>query len=101
MIERLANSVDSDQTPHTVASDLGLHCLLKIFKGSQDYNGFKPVYIYKTSTVVEKTSVCCGFCPNLSSGTPNKVVVTYGFCLYQFGRSTDDNKSIECVEKKR
>ena len=23
----LANSVDPDQTPHSVASDLGLHCL--------------------------------------------------------------------------
>ena len=24
---KLANSVDSDQTPHDVASDLGLYCL--------------------------------------------------------------------------
>ena len=28
-----ANSVDPDQTPHSVASDLGLHCLpMSIFK---------------------------------------------------------------------
>ena len=26
-IERVANSVDPDQTPHFAASDLGLHCL--------------------------------------------------------------------------
>ena len=25
----VANSVDSDQTMHSVASDLGLHCLLR------------------------------------------------------------------------
>ena len=25
----MANSVDPDQMPHTLASDLGLHCLLK------------------------------------------------------------------------
>ena len=27
MVELLANSGDPDQTPHSVASDLGLHCL--------------------------------------------------------------------------
>ena len=26
---KVANSVDPDQTPHIVASDLGLHCLLR------------------------------------------------------------------------
>ena len=26
---KLANSVDPDQTPHSAASDLGLHCLLR------------------------------------------------------------------------
>ena len=26
----MANSVDSDQMPHYVASDLGLHCFLKL-----------------------------------------------------------------------
>ena len=25
----MANTVDPDQTPHSVASDLGLHCLLR------------------------------------------------------------------------
>ena len=28
MVELFANSGDPDQTPHSVASDLGLHCLL-------------------------------------------------------------------------
>ena len=27
----VANSVDPDQTPRSAASDLGLHCLLKLF----------------------------------------------------------------------
>ena len=27
MAKLFANSVNSDQTPHSVASDLGLHCL--------------------------------------------------------------------------
>ena len=26
----MANSVDPDQMPHSVASDLGLHCLLRL-----------------------------------------------------------------------
>ena len=33
-----ANSVDPDQMPHYVASDLGLHCLPKSFYGTQDMN---------------------------------------------------------------
>ena len=28
MVEILANSEDPDQTPHSAASDMGLHCLL-------------------------------------------------------------------------
>ena len=32
----LAKTVDSDQTPHDVASDLGLHCLLiNLSRGSR------------------------------------------------------------------
>ena len=27
MVERFANNADPDQTPHSAASDLGLHCL--------------------------------------------------------------------------
>ena len=34
-----ANSVDPDQMPHFVASDLGLHCLPVTFLGSPDLNG--------------------------------------------------------------
>ena len=30
----LANSVDPDQTPRSVLSDLGLHCLLRSKKGT-------------------------------------------------------------------
>ena len=35
----LANTVDPDQTPHIVASDLGQHCLPIIFYGFPHYNG--------------------------------------------------------------
>ena len=28
-VGRMANSVDTDQTPHSAASDLSLHCLLR------------------------------------------------------------------------
>ena len=34
-----ANSVDPDQTPHSAASDLGLHCLLIPFYGLLAVNG--------------------------------------------------------------
>ena len=33
MVELFANSADPDQTPRSVASDLGLHCLLITFLG--------------------------------------------------------------------
>ena len=39
MAEVFANSEDSDQTPHSAASDLGLHCLPITLLGSTDYNG--------------------------------------------------------------
>ena len=39
MAEVFANSEDPDQTPHSVASDLGLHCLPITLLGSPDYNG--------------------------------------------------------------
>ena len=35
----LANNVDPDQTPHNVASDLGLHCCLWPFYGFPGKNG--------------------------------------------------------------
>ena len=35
----LANTVDPDQTPHYVASDLGLHCLPMTFYGFPGENG--------------------------------------------------------------
>ena len=31
MVELFANSGDPDQTPHSAASDLGLHCLPNTF----------------------------------------------------------------------
>ena len=36
-----ANSGDPDQTPRSVASDLGLHCLPVTFLRYPAYNGFK------------------------------------------------------------
>ena len=36
-----ANSVDPDQTPHSVASDLGLHFLTMSFSGTTGLNGLK------------------------------------------------------------
>ena len=43
----LANTVDPDQTPHYVASDLGLHCLPSPFTGFQvrSVNGSRHVHI--------------------------------------------------------
>ena len=38
MVELFANSGDPDQTPHSAASDLYLHCLPNTL--SPDYNGF-------------------------------------------------------------
>ena len=39
MVELFVNSGDPDQTPHSAASDLGLHCLPITILGSPDYNG--------------------------------------------------------------
>ena len=39
MVKLFANNGDPDQIPHSVASDLGLHCLPILFWGSPDYNG--------------------------------------------------------------
>ena len=39
MNELFANSRDPDQTPRSVASDLGLHCLPITFKGLQTTTG--------------------------------------------------------------
>ena len=36
MANLFANSEDADQTPHSAASDLGLHCLPVILVGSPD-----------------------------------------------------------------
>ena len=46
MVELFANSGDPDQTPHSVASDLGLHCWPVTLLGSPDYNALtlKPYY---------------------------------------------------------
>ena len=39
MAEVFANSEDPDQTPHSAASDLGLHFCQLPFQGSPNYNG--------------------------------------------------------------
>ena len=41
MAKLFANSGDPDQMPHSVAFDLGLHCLQITFYGSPDYKGLK------------------------------------------------------------
>ena len=42
MVALFANSGDPDQMPHSMASDLGLHCQIP-FLVSPDYNGLKAV----------------------------------------------------------
>ena len=44
------NSVDPDQMPHSVVSDLGLHCLPLSFYRRQGING----YCFKNVTYVDK-----------------------------------------------
>ena len=39
MVELSENSGDPDQTPHSAASDLGLHCLPITLLGSPNHNG--------------------------------------------------------------
>ena len=39
MAKLFANSGDPDETPHSAASDLGLHCFQITLLGSPDYNG--------------------------------------------------------------
>ena len=39
MVELFVNSGDPDQTPHSAASDLGLHCLPVTSLGSSVFNG--------------------------------------------------------------
>ena len=39
MVELFAKSGDPDQTPHSAASDLSLHCLQITLLRSPDYNG--------------------------------------------------------------
>ena len=40
-----ANSVDPDQTPHSAASDLGLHCLsVSLLRDARFVNGFRDLF---------------------------------------------------------
>ena len=43
MVKLFANSGDLDQTPHSAASDLGLHCLPITLLWVSDYSGLKYV----------------------------------------------------------
>ena len=45
MAKLFANSGDTDQTPRSAASDLGLYCLPVPFKGFPDYNSLRELYI--------------------------------------------------------
>ena len=44
MAELIVNSGDPDQMQHSVAFDLGLHCLPITLLGSPDYNGLKGLF---------------------------------------------------------
>ena len=50
MIELFANSRDPDQTPQSVASDLGLHCLPTTLLGPPDYNGLTLKVLFRMGT---------------------------------------------------
>ena len=56
MAELFANSEDSGQMPHSVASDLGLHCLPIILLGSPNYNGLRWFIIRQFEVGPQK---CC------------------------------------------
>ena len=43
MVEVFATSLDPDQMPHSVASDLGLHCLPIIFFGVSGLQWIKDI----------------------------------------------------------
>ena len=47
MVELLAKSGDPDQTPHSAASDLGLHCLPVTRLGPTVFSGLKAPYVSK------------------------------------------------------
>ena len=63
MVKRFANRGDPDQTPQSVASDLGLHCLPITILRSPGYNGLmnshnvrfygeiRQIYIFGHSSV--------------------------------------------------
>ena len=44
MVELFANSGDPDQTPHSVASDLGLHCLAITLLGASKLQWVKGLF---------------------------------------------------------
>ena len=45
----MANSVDLDQMPHSVASDLGLHCLQwPICPNTKEHYGIPVIWSYKS-----------------------------------------------------
>ena len=47
MVELFANSGDPDQTPHSAASDLGLHCLPVTLLGVSRLQSVKRYKVYK------------------------------------------------------
>ena len=54
MVELLAKSGDPDQTPHSAASDLGLHYLPVTRLGSTVFNGLKAPYVFKIDILLSK-----------------------------------------------
>ena len=64
MAKLFANSRNPDQKLHSVASDLGLHCLPITLLESPDYNGLKSTNSHLT---IHNFTLGAAQCHNLSS----------------------------------
>ena len=58
MLELFANSEDHDQTPHSVASDLGLHCLPVTFSGVSRLQWVNLLLYFISKFIVEDEPGC-------------------------------------------
>ena len=69
-----ANSVDSDQTPHSAASDLGLHCLLMSLLWTLDLNGLKARLEVKICTDSDSSRACGNSHPGVCSPSIHSII---------------------------